>query len=147
MQINCTDKELFIFKKISAAAKELFYPTFIIGGFVRDKIIGRPSKDADIVCVGDGILLAEKVADRFHPKPCVAFFKNFGTAQIKIDTFEIEFVGARKESYRSESRNPDCVLPERWKMIKTAEILLLIRISYKFKQAKIMVNLLILLTA
>lgn len=110
MQISGTEKELFILKKIAAAAQELQYPAYLIGGFVRDKIIGRPSKDADIVCVGDGILLAQKVAERFHPKPPVAFFKNFGTAQIKIDGFEIEFVGARKESYRAESRNP-LVLP------------------------------------
>ena len=106
MQIDCTEKELFVFKKISAAAHDLQYPSYLIGGFVRDKIIGRPSKDADIVCVGDGILLAQKAAERFNPKPAVAFFKNFGTAQIKIDGFEIEFVGARKESYRIESRNP-----------------------------------------
>ncbi|MCW3081851.1 HD domain-containing protein [Segetibacter sp.] len=106
MYIDCTGKELFVFKKISNAAEELQMPAFIIGGFVRDKIIGRPGKDVDIVCLGDGILLAEKVAERFSPKPQVAFFKNFGTAQIKVDDFEIEFVGARKESYRSESRNP-----------------------------------------
>jgi poly(A) polymerase len=109
MHIPCTEKELFIFRKIAAAAQELQYPTYIIGGFVRDKIIGRPSKDADIVCVGDGIVLAQKVAQRFNPQPTVAFFKNFGTAQIKIDDFEVEFVGARKESYRAESRNPDVV--------------------------------------
>ncbi len=106
MQIDCTGKELFIFRKISAAAQELYCPAYIIGGFVRDKIIGRPSKDADIVCVGDGIRLAQKTAERFQPQPTVAFFKNFGTAQIKIDGFEVEFVGARKESYRAESRNP-----------------------------------------
>src|SRR3954471_1424609 len=107
MQIPCTERELFVFRKIAAAAQELQYPTYIIGGFVRDKIIGRPSKDADIVCVGDGIVLAQKVARRFNPQPTVAFFKNFGTAQIKVDDFEVEFVGARKESYRVESRNPD----------------------------------------
>ena len=106
MHIPCTEKELFIFKKIASAAQELDYSVYVIGGFVRDKIIGRSSKDADIVCVGDGIALAQKTADRFHPAPTVAFFKNFGTAQIKIDNFEIEFVGARKESYRAESRNP-----------------------------------------
>src|SRR5688572_14523959 len=123
-------------------------PAYVIGGFVRDKLLGRPTKDADIVCVGDGIQLAHKVAERFQPKPAVAFFKTYGTAQIKLKhfyeedhkhltaenngeedqialdspatgelvptsrdgeaivethekaTLEIEFVGARKESYR-----------------------------------------------
>ena len=107
MDIICSNKELFILNKIAAASAELQMPAYLIGGFVRDKIIGRPTKDADIVCLGDGILLAEKVAERFSPKPTVSFFKNFGTAQIKVDGFEIEFVGARKESYRSDSRKPD----------------------------------------
>jgi poly(A) polymerase len=107
MFIDCSEKELFILKKIAKSAQELEMPAYLIGGFVRDKIIGRPTKDADIVCLGDGIVLADKVAERFSPKPQVAFFKNFGTAQIKVDEFEIEFVGARKESYRSDSRKPE----------------------------------------
>lgn len=82
-------------------------PTYLIGGFVRDKIIGRPTKDADIVCLGDGIALAEAVASRFQPKPAVAFFKTFGTAQIKLPDMEIEFVGARRESYSRNSRKPE----------------------------------------
>jgi poly(A) polymerase len=106
MDIICTEKELFVFNKIAAAAGELGVPCFLIGGFVRDKLIGRNTKDADIVCVGDGIELAHRVADSFHPRPSVSFFKNFGTAQIKLDDWEIEFVGARKESYRQDSRNP-----------------------------------------
>jgi putative nucleotidyltransferase with HDIG domain len=106
MDIQCTEKELFVFDKIAKAAGELGLPCFLIGGFVRDKIIGRPTKDADIVCVGDGIELAHKVADAFQPRPTVSFFKNFGTAQIKLGDWEIEFVGARKESYRLDSRNP-----------------------------------------
>jgi len=106
MHINYSDKEQFIFKKISKAAQELNVQVFLIGGFVRDKIIGRATKDADIVCLGDGIALANNVAEKFRPKPYVSFFKNFGTAQIKLDEFEIEFVGARKESYNYESRNP-----------------------------------------
>ncbi|RYZ65759.1 MAG: HD domain-containing protein, partial [Proteobacteria bacterium] len=64
---------------------------------------------ADIVCVGDGIELAHKVADRFSPKPTVAYFKTYGTAQLKLDDFEIEFVGARKESYGYHSRNPEVI--------------------------------------
>ncbi len=107
MDISCSKKEIFILNKIAAASEELHLPAYLIGGFVRDKIIGRNTKDADIVCLGDGILLAEKVAERFSPKPTVAFFKNFGTAQIKVDGFDIEFVGARKESYRTDSRKPD----------------------------------------
>ncbi|MBY0536778.1 MAG: CCA tRNA nucleotidyltransferase [Chitinophagaceae bacterium] len=107
MNIEYSHKEAFVFKKIAAAAAEIGVPAYIIGGFVRDKILGRPTKDADIVCVGDGIALAHAVAKRFQPEPTVAFFKHFGTAQIKIDDWEIEFVGARKESYRHESRNPE----------------------------------------
>ncbi|MDB5211961.1 MAG: tRNA nucleotidyltransferase [Sediminibacterium sp.] len=107
MEIKCTDKELLIFNKIAAAAEKLQLPCYLIGGFVRDKIIGRPTKDADIVCMGDGIELAHAVAALFHPKPTVAYFKTFGTAQIKLDDFEVEFVGARKESYNQDSRKPD----------------------------------------
>lgn len=107
MQIQCSDREEAVFGHIAAAAKALQVPAYLIGGFVRDKIIGRPTKDADIVCMGDGIALAHAVAERFVPKPTVAFFKNFGTAQIKLGDFEVEFVGARKESYRSDSRKPE----------------------------------------
>ena len=106
MQIPCTSIETTIFNRIAAAAASLNLPTYLIGGFVRDKIIGRATKDADIVCLGDGIELANKVADLFEPRPSVAFFKNFGTAQIKLPEMEIEFVGARKESYQLESRKP-----------------------------------------
>ncbi len=107
MDIQCTDKELFVFEKIAQAAAVMNVPCYLIGGFVRDRLIGRPTKDADIVCTGDGIKLAHQVAAILQPKPSVSFFKNFGTAQIKWEDWEIEFVGARKESYRAESRNPD----------------------------------------
>jgi poly(A) polymerase len=106
MYINCTQKELFIFKKIAKAAKELGVPCYLIGGFVRDKIIGRDTKDIDVVCVGDGIALAQQVATHFNPLPEVHFFKTFGTAQIVVDEIDIEFVGARKESYDFNSRKP-----------------------------------------
>lgn len=109
MDIVCTDKEALIFQQIGKAAASLNMPCYLIGGFVRDKIIGRATKDIDIVCIGDGISLAHKVAEAFHPKPYVSFFKNFGTAQIKIDDLEIEFVGARKESYAKNSRKPEVV--------------------------------------
>src|SRR5580692_11189424 len=106
MDIKYTDKESFVFQLIARAAADLQVPCYLIGGFVRDKLIGRPTKDADIVCVGDGIALAHEVAARLKPKPVVSYFKNFGTAQIKYDDWDVEFVGARKESYRRDSRNP-----------------------------------------
>ncbi|MEY2901389.1 MAG: hypothetical protein RLY89_495 [Bacteroidota bacterium] len=106
MDLSFTHTEQVVFDKIAKAAAELSLPAFLIGGFVRDKIIGRPTKDADIVCLGDGIALAHRVADLFEPRPTVAYFKNFGTAQIKLPAFEIEFVGARKESYQPDSRKP-----------------------------------------
>ncbi len=107
MQIPCTEKELFVFKKIAHAAAARGVEAYLIGGFVRDKILGRQTKDADIVCIGDGIALAHEVASRFQPTPTVAYFKTFGTAQLKLDDWEIEFVGARKESYKYHSRNPE----------------------------------------
>ena len=107
MEIRCTDRELFIFEQVGKAAEVLNLPCYLIGGFVRDKIIDRPTKDADIVCLGDGIELANKVADLFVPRPYVAYFKTFGTAQIKLEDIEIEFVGARKESYTHNSRKPE----------------------------------------
>ena len=106
MQINCTNKELVLLKKIGDAAAELNVPCYAIGGFVRDKILSRPVKDIDIVCVGDGIVLAHKVAEQFNPKPEVHFFKNFGTAQFRSGDWDFEFVGARKESYQRDSRKP-----------------------------------------
>jgi len=106
MDITCTTHELAVLKKIADAAAALQLPCYLIGGFVRDKIIGRPTKDMDIVCLGDGILLAQQVANQFKNKPTVNFFKTFGTAQIKSSDFEIEFVGARKESYSVNSRKP-----------------------------------------
>jgi poly(A) polymerase len=107
MDIQVSDKELFVLRKISAVAESLGLPCYVIGGFVRDKILGRVSRDADIVCVGDASLLAMEVARKFNPVPKVSVFKNFGTAHIRVDEWEIEFVGARKESYRYHSRNPE----------------------------------------
>lgn len=105
-QIALTAFEEDLFKKISAAAQNLQVPAYAIGGFVRDKILDRKTKDIDVVCVGDGIALAHEVATFFKPKPKVNFFKNYGTAQIKLPEIELEFVGARKESYERGSRNP-----------------------------------------
>ncbi|MGZ3949851.1 MAG: CCA tRNA nucleotidyltransferase [Flavisolibacter sp.] len=108
MEIKVTDIELEIFDKIARAAAELKYPCYLVGGFVRDKILERPTKDADFVCVGDALKLAEQSSRLFKPQPKVSYFKNFGTAHFKMpDGFDLEFVGARKESYRSHSRNPE----------------------------------------
>jgi poly(A) polymerase len=108
MEITCTDSELMVFKKISKAAKELNVPCYLIGGFVRDKLLGRPTKDADFVCVGDGLALATEAAKHFRPAPKLSLFKTFGTAHFRtVDGFDLEFVGARRESYRLESRNPE----------------------------------------
>jgi poly(A) polymerase len=107
MFINCSEEEAAIISKIAQSAQSLNLPAWLVGGFVRDKILDRPVKDLDVVCLGDGIQLAHTVAELFEPAPQVNFFKNFGTAQIKVAGFEIEFVGARKESYRHESRKPE----------------------------------------
>ncbi|MDQ3143082.1 MAG: CCA tRNA nucleotidyltransferase [Bacteroidota bacterium] len=95
-----------ILEIISQAGKDLGFPVYAIGGFVRDRIIGRPSKDIDIVCLGDGIQLAERVAYQFKPTPQVNVYSRFGTAMIRHKDLEIEFVGARKESYQEDSRKP-----------------------------------------
>lgn len=95
-----------IFREISIVADELDYPAYVVGGFVRDIFLSRPSQDIDVVCVGSGIALAQEVARRLGDRVRVSVFKNFGTAQIVYKGLEIEFVGARKESYRKESRKP-----------------------------------------
>ena len=108
MYIPCSEQELEVFQKVAAAAKELHYPCYLIGGFVRDKILGRPTKDADFMCVGDGLKLAEAASKQFRPPPRVSYFKTYGTAHFKMpDGFDLEFVGARKESYTDRSRNPE----------------------------------------
>ncbi len=110
MDIHFTDKELALFKVVAKAAATLNTQAFAVGGFVRDKILDRPTKDIDIVCLGDGMQLANEVAKQFNPKPPVALFKTFGTAQIKFTDVEVEFVGARKESYSRDSRKPSVTL-------------------------------------
>jgi len=95
-----------IFELIAEVSKDLGYPTYVVGGYVRDRLLSRPSKDIDIVCVGNGIALAEAIADRLVPKPKVAVYKRFGTAMFLHGNLEVEFVGARRESYRFDSRKP-----------------------------------------
>ena len=96
-----------IFKCISVCADELGLETYVIGGYVRDVLLKhKEPKDIDIVCVGSGVELAKKVAHKLHDKPKVQVFKNFGTAMVNHKDLEIEFVGARKESYQKDSRKP-----------------------------------------
>ena len=95
-----------IFELIRMTADELDYPTYVVGGYVRDRLLARPSKDMDIVCVGNGIELAENLASRLRPIPRIVVYRRFGTAMIKHKDLEIEFVGARKESYNFNSRKP-----------------------------------------
>ncbi|HEY3369844.1 MAG TPA: HD domain-containing protein [Prolixibacteraceae bacterium] len=95
-----------IFSIISEIADQLNQETYVIGGFVRDLILNRPSPDIDVVTVGSGIHLAEMVAKKLGPHIQVSIFKNFGTAMLKYQSLEIEFVGARKESYTEDSRKP-----------------------------------------
>ncbi|WP_438965769.1 CCA tRNA nucleotidyltransferase [Flavobacterium sp.] len=96
-----------IFKIIAKASQELNVETYVIGGFVRDYLLKRPlKKDIDIVAVGSGIDLALKVSELLPNKPKVQVFKNYGTAMLRYKDTDIEFVGARKESYQTESRNP-----------------------------------------
>ncbi len=111
-----------VFEVVARAAAELGLRTYVVGGYVRDLLLKRPSKDVDFVCVGSGIALAERVAAlvtlngagrRTVEAPLnltraatLAVYKNFGTAQVKTGDWELEFVGARKESYRSDSRKP-----------------------------------------
>jgi putative nucleotidyltransferase with HDIG domain len=93
-----------IFKKLSELANTNGTEIYVIGGYVRDIFLNRPSKDIDILVIGNGIKFAEEAGKILQTK--VSVFKNFGTAMLRYDDLEIEFVGARKESYRQESRKP-----------------------------------------
>lgn len=93
-----------IFSIVSEVAGSLGVRAFVIGGYVRDCFLGRPSKDIDIVVEGSGIALAEAVGEKVRSN--VSVFKNFGTAMLRFQGIEVEFVGARKESYRRDSRKP-----------------------------------------
>ena len=96
-----------IFKIISQASKDLNLDSYVIGGFVRDFLLNRgDAKDIDVVAIGSGISLARAVAKLLPNKPKVQVFKTYGTAMLRYNDVEIEFVGARKESYNEDSRNP-----------------------------------------
>ena len=95
-----------IFKTISQVASAEGLETYVVGGYVRDILLKRPSKDIDFVCVGSGIRLAEAVKKALGDNVPLSVFKNFGTAMIKTESLELEFVGARRESYQRNSRKP-----------------------------------------
>jgi hypothetical protein len=108
MTLEFTAQERQLFAVIAEEAKRLNQEVYAIGGFIRDKLLGIPSKDIDFVTVGDGPALAERVnAALGNPPSALSIFKNFGTAMFRYHDIELEFVGARKESYRAESRKPD----------------------------------------
>jgi poly(A) polymerase len=99
-----------VFKPLLAAVREYGKPAYVVGGFVRDKLLARPTKDIDVVVVGSGIELAERYAKMIGPRASVKVFSNFGTAMVRFfdrdEEWIVEFVGARKESYRTDSRKP-----------------------------------------
>ena len=101
---NLLDKD--IFHKISAAADKLGVECYVVGGYVRDLFLERPSNDIDVVVVGSGIEVAKELKDMLGKRAHLSVFKNFGTAQVKFQDLEVEFVGARKESYSHDSRKP-----------------------------------------
>lgn len=106
MQVTDSQLKHPIFNIIKQAADELGVEAYAVGGFVRDLILDRESKDIDFVCVGSGIALATKAAAIIDPKLHVSVFKNFGTAHFRWNDWDFEFVGARKESYQRDSRKP-----------------------------------------
>ena len=106
MVFDIQKHERKLFRLIQQTSEELNFPVYVVGGYVRDRLLGRASKDMDIVCLGSGIELARKLAEKLRPIPRVAFYSRFGTAMLKHKDLEIEFVGARKESYRHDSRKP-----------------------------------------
>lgn len=107
MNIKFNTREETLLKRIGAIASRFDLQSYVIGGFVRDKILKRPCQDIDIVCVGDATILAQAVALELEIKNGVTIFERFGTAMLKYQEFEVEFVGARKESYLLESRKPE----------------------------------------
>lgn len=106
MKIVFSKNEIELLSTVAKASAEMNIEAFVIGGFVRDKILGRPCKDLDFTCIGDGIELARKTSKLLKSKNEIVIYKNFGTAMIKSKGFILEFVGARKESYNFSSRKP-----------------------------------------
>lgn len=95
-----------VFHTVGDVADDMGRECYVVGGYVRDILLGRPSKDIDFVTVGSGIEVAERVAKAFGPHTSLAVYRSYGTAQVKSRNVELEFVGARRESYSRDSRNP-----------------------------------------
>lgn len=106
MSFIFSSPEINIIKQVAEAATSLHIRAFVVGGFVRDKLLGRHCTDIDIVCLGDAIELANAYQLLIPSRPKVSWFKNFGTAHLCVYGYDVEFVGARKESYQQDSRNP-----------------------------------------
>ena len=104
--IKVSNEEDRILRLVGSEAKKLGYPAFVVGGYVRDRLLGRDSKDIDFVCEGSGIELATGVSKALGEDAKLSVFKNFGTAHIRHEQWDLEFVGARKESYDRNSRKP-----------------------------------------
>ncbi len=106
MNIKLSKKEKELLQLVGRVSSELGVSAYVVGGYVRDKLLGKTCKDIDILCVGDGIQLANEVSARIEERPKVTVFKRFGTAMLQTNGLEVEFVGARKESYSKDSRKP-----------------------------------------
>ncbi|MDE6682051.1 MAG: tRNA nucleotidyltransferase, partial [Muribaculaceae bacterium] len=100
------DLKLPVFRQIGETADAMGREVYVVGGYVRDIFLNRSSSDIDFVTVGSGIELAERVAERLNRRKHLSVYANYGTAQVKSGDLELEFVGARRESYHRESRNP-----------------------------------------
>lgn len=107
MIFSIQPQEQKLFERIGRCAAALGFPAYVVGGYVRDRLLGRATKDIDIVCVGNGIQLAERFASQLNPVPKVVVYSRFGTAMLRYEGIELEFVGARRESYSPDSRKPD----------------------------------------
>jgi len=107
MQLTFSQEEERIIQLVGQEADRLGVPCYLVGGFVRDKLLQRSCKDIDFVCVGDALQLAQSVAHTSGDSTPVSLFKHFGTAHIRIHEFDVEFVGARKESYAHHTRKPE----------------------------------------
>ncbi|MTI22573.1 HD domain-containing protein [Fulvivirga sp. RKSG066] len=105
MNFSAQLNDISIFKTVASCAQKLDLESYVVGGYVRDLVLKRSSKDIDFVCVGSGIALATEVSKALNSAK-LSVFKNFGTAMVKHKDWELEFVGARKESYRKDSRKP-----------------------------------------